>query len=85
AYPEFYVPYSERAADVGRAARPLSELRDKTEHKTLSFALVGERQSLPDSQMGYVPFVARMADIAVIVRKDSGAVLGYVWQDPWRD
>jgi hypothetical protein len=85
ALPEFYVPYAERALDVAAAARPLQELRAKTEHNTLAFVPVGERQSLTEEQMGYLPLVARMGDIAVVVRKDTGFVLGYVWQNPWQD
>lgn len=79
-FPKFYVPYADQAADAGRRAKPLAELRGKPDEAE---AVQGARAAHPGDDVGWLPLVARSRDMTVILRRDTGEVLEIVRVDPW--
>ncbi|MCE3003209.1 MAG: hypothetical protein LW860_11010 [Xanthomonadaceae bacterium] len=79
-FPKFYVPYAEQAAQAGRKAKPLAELKGKPGEAA---ELERVRAAFPGTDVGWLPLVARSRDMTVILRRDSGEVLEIVRVDPW--
>lgn len=79
-FPKFYVPYAEQAAQAGRRAKPLTELKGKPGEAA---ELQRVRAAFPGIEFGWLPMVARSRDMTVILRRDTGEVLEIVRVDPW--
>lgn len=79
-FPKFYVPYADQAAEAGRRAKPLAELRGKADEAE---EVARARKAHPGDDVGWLPLVARSRDMTVILRRDSGEVLEIVRADPW--
>lgn len=82
ARPNLYVPYTDEAPVVARAARPLQALSRQGEaNATLVSVFVAERGQGRD--LGYVPVRARNKDFSAIVDRKTGEVVGYLPVNPW--
>lgn len=79
-FPKFYVPYAEEAAEAGRRAKPLAELRGKPAEAEEAERV---RKAHPGDDVGWLPLVARSRDMTVILRRDNGEVLEIVRVYPW--
>ena len=81
--PQHYVAYRERAMDVGRAARPLSELKQSHPDRAGDVQSADEKSGIKDEALGYLPIVGKRRDLAVLIDKSSGDIKGYADVDPW--
>ena len=81
--PQYYAPYEERAADVAKAARPLDELKKKRPQQSAEIERAIMDSGIEESKLGYLPYVGKRHDVAVLIDKVSGAVKGYIKVDPW--
>ena len=81
--PHLYVQYADVAADVARVAKPLSMLSSRSPdaaEKVQSFIATSGRS---DASVGFVPVRARNEDLAAIVDRKTGEVVGYLAIRPW--
>lgn len=80
---EFYVPYAQFRQDAARSARPLAELakRQPAEAGTIRAFVAGSGRN--EDALGFVPMKARNRDMAVVVDRSTGDVVGIVPVHPW--
>ena len=81
-FPQHFVPYDEIAAEVGRRAQSIGQL------KRLNFGRAPEidafllRHHVTPTEVGFVPLRARRAELVVIVRR-TGVIVGTMELSPW--
>lgn len=82
ASPHLFVPLTEEAATVAQVARPLAALsrlsRDNADVVSAFAAANGKGREL-----GFVPVRARNEDMAAVVDKKTGEVVGFLPLNPW--
>ena len=81
--PHLYVQYEDVAADVARAAKPLSMLSRRSPDAALKVQSFVATSGRSDASMGFVPVRARNEDLAAVVDRKTGAVVGYLAIRPW--
>jgi len=81
--PDLYVPYGEVRQDAARAAKPLAELarRQAQDAPVIRTFVAGSGRA--EDAVGFVPMRARNQDMAVVVDKKSGDIVGMVPVNPW--
>ncbi len=80
--PRYYEAYATHAAKAIAHAKPLSELAARSaEDRAVVEAFIADHASARDA--GYLPFVTRAGDWAVVIARDDGRILGYLRVDPW--
>jgi len=81
--PALFVSYDEVKAQAGRAAKPLAELvRHQPQDAPIVKSFVAASGRAEDA-VGYLPMKARNRDMAVVVDRKTGDVLGIVPVNPW--
>jgi len=80
---QYYAPYEERVSDVVKALRSVEELRKKRADQSAEIDRAIKDTGLQENQLGYLPYVGKKKDIAVLIEKANGAVRGYAKVDPW--
>lgn len=83
AFPQHYVPYAEKAKDAGFASKPLSTLRKKNPQIEAELNALLKEKGVEDAKAGYLPLNTKSNDMAVILEKESGKILGMIFCDPW--
>jgi hypothetical protein len=81
--PHLYVRYTEVAAEVARAAKPLVMLAQKGKEpaeKVNDFVSVDGRAG---RSLGFVPVRARNEDFAAVVDRKTGEIVGFLPVNPW--
>lgn len=82
-YPRLYVDYQQEAAGLLQRAHPISRLRDmRSEQSALIDAWLKRNQRIEEDVL-WVPIVARMEDITMLLDKETGEPLGAIALDPW--
>ena len=81
--PDLFVPYEEVEASAGRAAKPLAELAKRQPQDASIIRSFISESGRPEDAIGYLPMKARNKDMAVVVDKKTGDVLGIVPVNPW--
>jgi hypothetical protein len=82
-FPDLFVPYDDVKARAGQAARPLAELvRHQPQDAPVVRSFVAASGRAEDA-MGYLPMKARNRDMAVVVDRKTGDVVGIVPVNPW--
>jgi hypothetical protein len=81
--PQYYVPYSEMAAEAVRKALPLDSLlqRDAATRSKLLTYLEGHK--LDQAKLKFLPLQATQNDQTVLLDSATGAILDIVDIDPW--
>ena len=81
--PDLYLPYEDVKAGAAKAAKPLSELaKRQPQDAPVIKAFVGGSGRTEDS-IGFLPMKARNRDMAVVVDRKSGDIVGIVPVNPW--
>ncbi len=81
--PNLYVPYAEVAADAARVAKPLSRLARGGPDAAQQVRTFIDHSGRSEASVGYVPVRARNRDMAAIVDRNTGEVVGFLPIDPW--
>ena len=82
-FPQYYVPYAEKAAIAASKARPVALLRANHPESKKEIADAVQATGRKEDDLGYLPLRARKKDMAVLVDAKDGSVLGFVPVDPW--
>jgi len=81
--PDLYVPYEDEKAHAGEKAKPLAELA-KTQPQdapVIKSFVTGSGRA--EDTIGFLPMKARNRDMAVVVDKKTGDIVGIVPVNPW--
>ena len=81
--PEFYVPYDLMALQAGARAKPLAELEKKQPDQAATIRKFVADSGRKGDEIGYLAMKARNQDMAVVVDKATGAILGFLPVEPW--
>lgn len=84
-FPQYYMPYSEHGAIEGRAAKPISDLKQLNPKQAAQIDRSVQSSGRAESDIGYVPLRAKYQDQAVLLGKSDGKVLGLLDVNPWPD
>jgi hypothetical protein len=81
----YLVPYEEIKSKAVAMAKPIARLRRKGKGVQASERVQDflSARGLTEEQVGYLPLKARAEDMAVIVGRPSGDILGVVRVNPW--
>lgn len=82
-FPQYYQPYAEKMSAAASAAHPLAELQElnPSGKNQISSAIAASGRS--EAELGYLPMRAKHQDLAVLVGKSDGKVLGLLKLQPW--
>jgi hypothetical protein len=83
-YPQHYQDYSANAAAVVARAKPLALLAARDAAASAKVQRLVARSGVAESELGWLPLVARSKDIVAVVRRTDAAIVGYLDLDPWR-
>ena len=81
--PHLYHTYAEVAIDAGRRARPLSQLARRGAAETLLVRDYVATSGRAEGSVGYLPVRARNEDFAMVIDRQSGAIVGSLRINPW--
>jgi hypothetical protein len=81
--PDLYVPYEGVKARAGEKAKPLAELakRQPQDAPIIKSFVTGSGRT--EDAIGFLPMKARNRDMAVVVDRKSGDIVGIVPVNPW--
>jgi hypothetical protein len=83
AFPQHYVSYERRSKDAANAAKPIAQLRTANPHiQTELFKLLAAK-AIDEKDIGYLPMVTFSSEMAVVLRRDTGEILGMLFANPW--
>jgi hypothetical protein len=82
-FPQHFVPYAEIAAEAGRRAQPIETLRHYNRGHAAEIDGFLARNGVKESEVGFVPLRARRAELAVILKRASGEIVGTINLSPW--
>lgn len=82
--PQYYVPYAALKAQAKQRILPLKELKHFNKERISEIDALAGKYSSIQAGIGFLPLRAKVADLAVIVRRDSAAVLEVKNLRPWR-
>ena len=82
-FPDLYVPYEDVKTLAGKAGKPLAELaKHQPQDAPLIKSFISGSGRAEDA-IGYLPMKARNHDMAVVVDKKTGDIVGIVPVNPW--
>lgn len=84
-FPQYYAPIEGHRDAIIAKLRPLETLRAQGDAEARAVDGVLARAGLAADAAGYLPLVARDADLAAIVARADGRVLDLIRADPWRE
>jgi hypothetical protein len=81
--PDLFVPYDDVKARAGQSAKPLAELvkRQPQDAPVVRAFVVASGRA--EDAVGYLPMKARNRDMAVVVDRKTGDIVGIVPVNPW--
>ena len=82
-YPRFYVDYQQEAGGLLQRAHPLSRLRAMNPDDAGKIAVWLKRNNRSEESVVWLPIIARMKDITMLLDKETGEPLGAIAVDPW--
>lgn len=82
-YPRFYVDYQQEASGLLQRAHPLSRLRTMNPDDAGKIDAWLKRNNRAEESVVWLPIIARMGDITMLLDKETGEPLGAIALDPW--
>jgi len=82
-FPQYYVPYADRSAEVIARAKPLEELKKKRVEAPPKLAALEREFPEGTRDLGFLRVRARKKDLTAIIDRKSGEVLKVLSIDPW--
>ncbi len=82
-FPQYYQPYAEHASAVGRASKPIADLKKFNPDRVNEIENAVSATGRAEAELGFLPLRAKYQDIAVIVVKSDGKILTSLQMDPW--
>ena len=80
---DLYVPYAQFRQDAARRARPLAELAKRQPQDAAAIRAFVAASGRPEDTIGFVPMKARNQDMAMVVDRKSGEIIGILPVYPW--
>jgi hypothetical protein len=80
---DLYVPYAQFRHDAARAARPLAELAKRQPQDAAAIRAFVAASGRAEDAVGFLPMKARNRDMAVVVARDTGEIVGILPVYPW--
>ena len=83
AFPQHYVSYADRAAVAGVASKSIKTLRTKNPKIDDQLIPLLNARGIDEDKVGFLPLNTKSDDMAVILEKTTGRILGMIFCDPW--
>jgi hypothetical protein len=83
AFPQHYVPYERLSKDAANAAKPIAQLRNGNPHIQAELVKLLDSKAVDEKDIGYLPMVTFSSEMAVVLRRDTGEILGMLFANPW--
>jgi len=81
--PQHYTAYDQVAKDAGQAAQSIEVLRKLNVTRSAELDSIFTSKNVDVQQFGFLPLKARAQDMAVVLNKTTGEVLGVYPYTPW--
>ncbi len=81
--PQYYFPYSAGSDEVKKHLKPLAQLREKNPKADPGELKRLARYADRDNELGYVPLRGKVGDCAVIIDRQTGAIVDMLALNPW--
>lgn len=81
--PRFFVPYEAVAAEAGRRAKPLAELRALNPQEQRAIDDIVARSGRAEADLGFLPAKGPQRDFVVVVERAGGAIVRRAMLRPW--
>lgn len=82
-YPRYYVEYGSAVPELIRRAKSLSQLRELNHNNVWKLDAWLKRNNRAEESVVWLPIIARMDDITMLLDKETGEPLGAIALDPW--
>ena len=82
--PQYYVPYPDQKQQVLERVRPLEELKLLNKDREDEVTLLIDTYASSNKAVGFLPLRGKVADLTVIVNKNSAEVLEIKSLKPWQ-
>ena len=81
-FPKYYVPYSQRAADAAKRARPLSALNGASEAQQQRLDAFRAKHA-DAAELGFLPLIGRGREMTAVLDRKTGEVRTVLDVAPW--
>jgi hypothetical protein len=81
-FPQHFVPYADVGAEAGRRA-PIETLRRHNRGHTNEIDSFFNKYGVKESEVGFRPLRARRGELSVIVKRETGDIVGTLPLSPW--
>ena len=81
--PDLYVPYEQVRRDAGKSAKPFAELAKRQPQDAAVDPPFVAASGRAEDALGFLPMKARNEDMAVVVDKKTGDIVGILPVNPW--
>jgi hypothetical protein len=83
AFPQHYVPYEQKAIDAGKVAKPLAQLKERNPQIAHELDALLKTNGVIEANAGFLPVRTFSDDMAAVVEKSTGKLLGMIYANPW--
>lgn len=83
AFPEYYIPYSEKAAELLTHAKPIDSLKAKNAQAAALLDIWLSKNHRAEADVVWLPINARKAGLTMLLNAKTGEVLDALPIDPW--
>lgn len=81
--PEFWGPYETYGHEIGARAAKLGKIRTGAPASVAALTALVKRSGKPESELGFLPVVAKKRNVTAIVDRSSNSIVGILDVDPW--
>lgn len=82
-FPQYYQELSPHHAELVGASKSLSELKKLNPYRVSELKRVIAGRKWSDDEVGYLPLRSKFGDIAIVVSRKSGRIIGSLDMHPW--
>lgn len=83
-FPQYYQELSLHLAELVSASKSLSELKKYNPYRVSELENMIAERKWSDDEVGYLPLRSKFGDIAIVINRQSGKVIGGLDMEPWQ-
>jgi hypothetical protein len=83
AFPQHYVPYEKKAKEAGLKSKALPELKKNNPQIADELNKLLKQKGIPEDKAGFLPLNTKSNDMAVILERENGQIIGMIFANPW--
>lgn len=82
-FPQYYQEVKPHLAELADTSRPLSELKKYNPYRVSELERIITERKWREDLVGYLPLRSKFGDIAIVVSRQTGLVVGSLDMQPW--